>query len=149
MSQQALILNYRSAMNLRVAPYSLALALLGGTLVLWGAKAAVLSIPLSGELNLFSINKIAAWTLCFSTLIAVIFGVIQPRWLAWAAMGTSTGAIISLSYTLMMKVKHLKDLGAPGDMIDQTLTEITVKPGAVAVLSGLTILAVGIGMKRR
>ncbi len=136
-------------MNIRTAPYRLALALLGATLVLWGAKAAVLFMPMTGNLNLFVMNKAAAWTLCCATSIAVVFSVLPPRWLAWAALGTAVGAICSLCYMLIARVQHLKELGAPEDVINQALRDITIKPGAVAVLCGITILAVALGMKRR
>lgn len=125
------------------------LALLGATLVAWGAWNPVLRMPLMGDLNLFTLDRSAAWTLCAAVGLTMAMVWLRFRAFAWLAFLSAVASVALLCHDFFARVDQLKAMGAPAHMVDDVLRSITIKPGAVGVGAGLVILAVSLGLSRR
>lgn len=125
------------------------LALLGATLVVWGALNPVLRMPVLGDINLFTLDAPAAWTLCGAVALSMIFVWWRQRGLAWLGYFIAVVSVALLCHDLYARVQLLKEIGAPAEMLNGIIRAITVKPGAVGVGSGLVILAVSLGLSRK
>ncbi len=136
------------SMTLRPPSFGLLLALTGATLVLWGARNAVLRVPGIGDINLFEMDKAAAWSLCIASATTMLFFWLPPKWMSAAGFVIALGSVGFLCYDLVARVNDLRATGAPAAMIDGVIHFTAIKPGAVGVGSGLVILAVALGMKR-
>ena len=70
-------------MTLRPPTFRMILALLGASLVLWGAKGEVLNIPGLQQFSLFAMNHSAAWVLVIATVAVVMLAWFRPALFAW------------------------------------------------------------------
>lgn len=143
-------------MNLRPPSFRFILALVGASLILWGAKGQVLNIPGLLEVNLFEMNRSAAWALVISALIAAGLAWLRPVVFAWLAWGFAVGSLAFLLKDLWSNVQMLsagfeemKAAGIPAPDLERLLKSTQIKPGAVSVVSGLLIQAVGLSLRRK
>lgn len=136
-------------MNLRPPTFRTILALAGATLILWGAKGAILQMPPLGVLSLFEMNRNAAWVLIIGAVAAVGTSRMSPRAIAWVAWLLAVGSLIYLVNDLSTKIDSLRAASLEPGTIDQVLNGIVIMPGAVSVVCGLVIQAVGLSLKRK
>lgn len=143
-------------MTLRPPSFRIILALVGASLVLWGAKGIVLNIPGLLQFSLFEMNRSAAWVMVIATVIVVALAWFRPATAAWLGWCVALGALGWLLNDLWDKVQALsagfaemKAAGLPAPDLDKILKSTQIKPGAVAIASGLVIQAVGLCLKHR
>jgi len=135
-------------MTLRPPSFHLLLSLIGATLVLWGARNAVLYMPVLGEISLFEMDSVAAWTLTVAAAAAMVFTWMAPRGLAWASFLVAISAIGILCHDLMTRVEQVRGLGSQAALlVNRAMHEAQVKPGAVGVLAGIVILALALSLR--
>jgi hypothetical protein len=149
-------LTSREAMSLRPPTFRIILALMGASLVLWGAKGVVLNIPGLLEFSLFEMNQSAAWVMVIATVGVVILAWLRPTGFAWLGWMVAVGALAWLMNDLWDKVQALsagfaemKAAGMPAPDLEKILRGTQIKPGAVAILSGLVIQAVGLCLRHK
>ena len=143
-------------MSLRPPSFRLLLALVGASLVMWGAKGIVLNIPGLLEFNLFEMNRSAAWVLVSAAACVLVLAWLRPAVFSWLAWAVALGALGWLLNDLFDKVQALsagfaemKAAGIPAPDLDKILRGTQIKPGAVAIVSGLVIQAVGLCLKHK
>lgn len=135
-------------MNLPPPTFRVVLALAGATLVLWGAKGVILLMSPLGALSLFEMNRNAAWVLVIAAVGVVATSWLRVRSVAWLAWLVAVGSLVLLVQDLSSTVTALRAVGmAPS--VDQIMSTIVIKPGAVALICGLVIQAVGLSLKRK
>jgi hypothetical protein len=146
----------RQSMNLRAPTFRMILALLGASLVLWGAKGVVLNIPGMPPFSLFDMNRSAAWAMVVSTVAVVMLALFRPVVLAWLGWCIAVGSLVWLMNDLWEQVRalsagfaELKAAGMPAPDLDKILKATQIKPGAVAIVSGLVIQAVGLCVRHK
>lgn len=143
-------------MSLRPPTFRIILALLGASLVLWGAKGVVLNIPGLLEFSLFEMNRSAAWVMVIATVAVVALAWFRPAAAAWLGWCVALGALGWLFNDLWDKIQALsvgfaemKAAGIPAPDLDKILKSTQIKPGAVAIAAGLVIQAVGLCLKHK
>lgn len=143
-------------MSLRPPSFRVLLALVGASLVMWGAKGIVLNIPGLLEFNLFEMNRSAAWVLVSAAACALALAWLRPAVFSWIAWAVAVAALGWLLNDLWDKVQALsagfaemKAAGIPAPDLDKILRGTQIKPGAVAIVSGLVIQAVGLCLKHK
>lgn len=143
-------------MSLRPPSFRIILALVGASLVLWGAKGVVLNIPGMLEFSLFEMNHSAAWAMVMATVGVVALAWLRPAVFAWLGWCVAVVALAWLLHDLWEKVQALtlsfaemKEAGLPAPDMDKILRSTQIKPGAVAIASGLVIQAVGLCLKHK
>lgn len=134
---------------MRPPTFRIILALAGATLILWGAKGAILEMPVLGILSLFEMNRNAAIVLILASVVAVGASWLQPRFIAWLAWALAVGSVVYLLQDLSVKITTLRDAGLPPGTVDRVIDGIVIKPGAISVLCGLVIQAVGLSLTRK
>jgi hypothetical protein len=149
-------LSQRQAVSFRPPSFRIILCLVGACLVLWGAKGVVLNIPGLQEFSLFGMNYSAAWAMVISTVAVVMLAWFRPAVFAWIGWCVAVGALAWLLNDLWDKVRALsagfaemKAAGVPAPDLDKILKSTQIKPGAVAIGSGLIIQAVGLCLKHK
>lgn len=143
-------------MTLRPPFFRFVLALMGAALVVWGAREVALNIPGLQTINLFEISR--AFTI---TMIAGSVAVVGMSWVpkpifGWLCWLVAVGALGWMAYDQWAEFQKLaKELaaakaeGLPVPDLDKMLKATEIKPGAVAVVSGLVIQFVGLCLKRK
>ena len=141
-------------MRLPPPSFRILLVLIGASLVMWGAKGIVLNIPGLLEFNLFEMNRSAAWVMVCAAATVLALAWMRPVTLAWLAWIVALGALGWLLNDLGDKVQALaasfaemKAAGLPAPDLEKILRATQIKPGAVAIVSGLVIQAVGLCLK--
>jgi hypothetical protein len=124
------------------------LSLIGATLVLWGSRTAVLRIPGPGDVNLLDVSNPATWTLSVAAAATMIFLWVPPRIAAWISFVVAVGAIAFLCHELYHLVNFAKTAGQSfANLVDTAVSHAEIKPGAVAIGSGILILALALIMR--
>jgi hypothetical protein len=142
-------LHERRAMNLPPPTFRIILALAGASLVLWGAKGEVLTLPGLGTFSFFEMGKTKAWTLVVSAILVVVLSFLRPSWLGWLAWLAAIGAVAWFSHDIYIQVEEMRSNEYLAPVVDAALRTKEIKPGAVAILSGLVIQAVALCLKRK
>jgi hypothetical protein len=108
------------------------------------------------EVNLFDWSRSASWLLEGAVVAVLLLACIRPAIFAWLAWCTAVGALVYMVDGMWVAVQlHLANSAAnaaAGDFaldVAQILKTIEIRPGAVAILAGLVIQAIGLGLKRR
>jgi hypothetical protein len=143
-------------MSLRPPSFRIVLALVGASLVLFGARGVVLgNVPMIQEVNLFDWSRSASWLLEIAVVAVIPLAWIRPAMVAWLAWGTAVGALAYMLQGLWTQVELFSASSAAsaaaGEFaldVPKILQSIEIRPGAVAILSGLTIQAVGLCLKQ-
>jgi hypothetical protein len=143
-------------MSLRPPSFRIVLALVGASLVLFGARGVVLgNVPMIREVNLFDWSRSASWLLEIAVVAVIPLAWIRPAMVAWLAWGTAVGALAYMLQGLWTQVELFSASSAAsaaaGEFaldVPKILQSIEIRPGAVAILSGLTIQAVGLCLKQ-
>lgn len=124
--------------------------------MLWGAKGVVLNIPGLLEFSLFEMNRSAAWVMVIANVAVVVLAWFRPAAAAWLGWCVALGALGWLFNDLWDKIQALsvgfaemKAAGIPAPDLDRILKSTQIKPGAVAIASGLVIQAVGLCLKHK
>jgi hypothetical protein len=143
-------------MPLRPPSFRFVLALVGASLVLWGAKGEVLNMPMIGVVSLFEMNQAAAWALVAAAVAVVGLAWLRRAVFAWIAWIVAVGALAFLVNDLWAKVdllatgfEEMKAAGIPAPDLDSIIKRTEIKPGAVSLVVGLVIQAVGLMLVRR
>lgn len=134
-------------MNLRPPTFRIILALAGASLVLVGAKGEVLTLPGLGTFSFFQMGMTTAWSLVASAILVVVLAFLRPVWLAWLAWLAALGAVAWFAHDLYLQVEKMRSNEFLAPMVDAALRTKEIKPGAVAIASGLVIQAVGLCLK--
>jgi hypothetical protein len=141
-------------MSFRPPTFRIILALAGASLVLWGAKGVVLNVPLMSNVSLFDISRSASWTLVCGTIGVLLLAWMRPIALAWLAWCIALGALAWMMHDLWLKVHALSAnfaaSTAAGDAapdMPKIIGDTVIKPGAVAIASGLVIQAVALCLR--
>jgi len=143
-------------MSLRPPFFRFVLALMGAAMLVWGAREVALNIPGLQTINLFEISR--TFTIVMITASVAVVGMAWvPKpvfgWLCWlVAVGTLGWMAWDQWSTLQelgRKFAEAKAEGMPMPDLDKMLKETQIKPGAVAVVSGLVIQFVGLCLKRK
>src|SRR4051812_10253577 len=148
---------HRQDMTLRPPAFRIVLALVGASLVLMGARGVVLgNVPMIREVNLFDWSQSASWLLEGAVVAVILLAWIRPAIFAWLAWCTAVGALAWMLHGLWTQVElfsaNSAANAAAGDFaldVPKLLKSIEIRPGAVAIISGLVIQAVGLCMKQR
>ena len=139
------------SMALRPPSFRLLLSLIGATLVLWGARATDLHIPIAGDVNLLELNRTAALTLIFAAVAAMVFLWVPKRWAAWLSFAVALGAVVFLCHDLYDMICQAETLrqnsAALHNVMDKVLKNAEIKPGAVGVGAGIVLLGVALGLR--
>lgn len=143
-------------MSLRPPSFRIILALVGASLVLWGAKGVVLNIPGLLEFNLFEMNRAAAWALVSATVGVLLLAWLRPAMFAWMAWCVALGSLAFLLNDLNGKIQALgagfaemSANGMPAPDLNKMIRSTQIRPGAVAIGAGLVIQAVGLCLRHR
>lgn len=141
-------------MTFRPPTFRIILALVGASLVLWGAKGVVLHVPVMSNVSLFDISRAASWTLVCATLGVLLLAWLRPVGLAWLAWCVALAALAYMLNDLWHKVHDLSAsiaastaAGDAGPDMQKLIGDTVIKPGAVAIASGLVIQAVGLCLR--
>ncbi len=146
------------------------LALVGASLVLWGAKGVVLNVPGIQEISLFEVSKAATWTLVFGSVLVVALvalrgmhqlsspwtGWLRTPSLAWLAWTVALGAFCFMAwdrgysfYKMILQYDEAKELGLALPDPRDFLRKSQIKPGLIGVIAGLVIQFVGVCLRGR
>ncbi|HSJ04249.1 MAG: hypothetical protein ACAI34_08720 [Verrucomicrobium sp.] len=143
-------------MPLRPPSFRFVLALVGASLILWGAKGEVLNMPMVGVVSLFEMNRAASWVLVSAAVGVVSLAWLRPAFLAWIAWVVAVGALAFLVKDLWHSVdlltvrfEEMKAAGLPAVDLDGIIKGTQIKPGAVSLVAGLVIQMVGLMLTRR
>ena len=120
--------------------------------MLWGAKGVVLgNVPMIREVNLFDWSRTASWLLEGAVVGVLLLAWVRPAIFAWLAWCTALGALAYMLHDLWTQVSLYSassaESAAAGDFaldIAKIMKGIEIRPGAVALVSGLVIQAVGL-----
>jgi hypothetical protein len=144
--------SHRQAVTLRPPSFRIILCLVGACLVLWGAKGVVLgNVPMIREVNLFDWSRTASWLLEGAVVGVLLLAWLRPAIFAWLAWCLAVGALAYMLHDLWTQVSlysaHSAESAAAGDFaldVTKIINSIEIRPGAVALVSGLVIQAVGL-----
>lgn len=143
-------------MSLRPPFFRFVLALMGAAMVVWGAREVALNIPGLQTINLFEISRTFTMVMIAAS-VAVVGMSWVPRpvfgWICWlvavGALGWMAWDQWSTLQELGRKFEEAKAEGMPMPDLKKMLKDTQIKPGAVAVVSGLVIQFVGLCLKRK
>jgi hypothetical protein len=143
-------------MSLRPPFFRFVLALMGAALLVWGTREVALNIPGLQTINLFEISRTFTMVMIAASVAVVgMSWVRQPvfGWICWlvavGALGWMAWDQWSTLQELGRKFEEAKAEGMPMPDLKKMLAGTQIKPGAVAVLSGLVIQFVGLCLKRK
>jgi hypothetical protein len=145
-------LSKRQPVSLRPPSFRIILCLVGACLVLWGAKGVVLgNVPMIREVNLFDWSRTASWLLEGAVVAVLLLAWMRPSLFAWLAWCVAVGALAYMLNDLWTQVSlysaRSAESVAAGDFaldMAKIIKSIEIRPGAVALVSGLVIQAVGL-----
>jgi hypothetical protein len=143
-------------MSLRPPFFRFVLALMGAAVLVWGTREVALNIPGLQTINLFEVSRTFTIVMIVASVAVVgmswvkrpIFG-----WLCWlvaiGALGWMAWDQWSTLQKLAKQFAEAKAEGIPMPDLDKMLKDTQIKPGAVAVVSGLVIQFVGLCLKSK
>ncbi|MFZ4766750.1 MAG: hypothetical protein ACOYMN_17500 [Roseimicrobium sp.] len=143
-------------MSLHPPSFRVVLALVGASLICWGAKGVVLQIPGLLECSLFEVNRAAAWCLLVAAIAVLTLSWLRTSlyaWLAWAAAMAAMAFLLNDLHTkvhaLEVGFAEMRATGLPAPDLAKLLHSTKIRPGAVSIAAGLAIQAIALCMRRR
>ncbi len=119
------------------------IVLTGASLVAWGALAALVNLPVLGDVSLFDLGHASAWTLCILAALAVPLVWLRQRALALTAVVAAVVALTFSLHTLGSKLTAMKNAGTVTN-VEKVLRESHARPGAAYLGVGLIVQLLGI-----
>lgn len=119
------------------------IVLIGACLVAWGSHMPLANMPVLGDVRLFDLGHIAAWTLCVLAALAVPLVWLRKRAMALTVVVAAVVALAFSLHALGSKLTELKTSGTVTD-VEKVLRESHALPGAVLLGCGILIQLLGI-----
>lgn len=136
-------------MSLRPPSFRIILALVGASLILWGAKGEVLKLPGLDTFSFFQMGVTTAWSLVVSAVAVVALSFLRTASLAWLAWVAAVGAVAWFANDIYSLVSRMKTDETLAPIVEAALRTKEFKPGAVAIAAGLVIQAVGLCLRKK
>ena len=143
-------------MSLRPPFFRFVLALMGAAVLVWGTREVALNIPGLQTINLFEISRTFTIAMIAASVGVVGLSWVRPAVFGWLCWLVAVGALAWMGWDQWSKLQELgkqfaeaKAEGVPMPDLNKMLRDTQIKPGAVAVVSGLVIQFVGLCLKRK